>query len=265
MNPQPEETTQIHTRLLKCALEVEEARAYWSHTDGTAPVSSQQAFDEYWFGAKSLARVEVLLTNMRARFDAFPPSLPVLHRWPQMTPDVRRLICHWHLQAADPLYRAFTGDYMAKRRSGPRPELTRDLVVRWVEQQEPGRWTGRTNIQFASKLLSAAYAAGLVGTNRDPRPILIPRVADEALEYLLYLLRALRFRGSLLDNPYLSSVGLQEGVLADRLRTLPGVTVRRQGDLVEFDWRYADLRAWADERFAARTGDRTAVTDGGSR
>jgi hypothetical protein len=33
-------------------------------------------------------------------------------------------------------------------------------------------------------------------------------------------------------------------VLEDRLRGLPGLRFRRQGDLIEFGWRYADLAAW---------------------
>jgi hypothetical protein len=108
-------------------------------------------------------------------------------------------------------------------------------------------------IQFASKLLSAAYSATIVTSNRDPRPIGTPRVPDEALEYLLYLLRETEFAGTLLDNPYLASVGLDGAVLVDRLRRLPGLAFRRQGDLTDFDWRYPDLRAWADA--SLRAGD----------
>lgn len=244
------ESTHLHTRLLKCALEVEESRAYWAHTDGSTAVTAQQAFDEYWFGARSLAWVETLLTNMRARFDAFPCALQTLHRWPAMPPDVRRLICHWHLQLADPLYRAFTGDYLVSRRRGPRAEVTRDLVVTWVGQQGPSRWTMPTRIQFASKLLSAAFAAGLVATNRDPRPLVVPRVSDEALAYCLYLLRAVAFTGTLLDNPYLASVDLQGADLEDRLRTLPGLTFRRQSTLIDVGWHHADLLAWAEATLA---------------
>jgi hypothetical protein len=242
---QPQEVTQVHTRLLKCALQIEEARAYWAHTDGTTTVTVQQAFDGYWFGARSLAWVEILLNNMRARFDAFPAALGILHRWPTMTPDLRRLICHWHLQLADPLYRAFTGEFLVARRAGPRPEVTRDLVVKWVGEQGPGRWTMATRIQFASKLLSAAFAAGLVAAKRDPRPLVVPRVGDEALEYLLYLLRELQFAGTLLENPYLASVDLQGALLEERLRKLPAFAFQRQGDLVDFGWRYANLTAWA--------------------
>lgn len=248
MTGRPREATEVHTRLSKCALEIENSRAFWAHVDETTKVDPQLAFDQYWFGARSLARIEVLLTNMRARFSAFPSALAVLHRWRHMSPDTRRVICHWHLQLADPLYRRFTGAYLVERRCGPRPEVTRDLVVGWVGRQGPGRWTMSMRIQFASKLLSAAYSATLVTSNRDPRPIGLPRVPDEALEYLMYLLRETEFEGSILDNPYTSSVGLEGTILEERLRGLPGLAFRRQGDLIDFGWRHRDLRMWADDR-----------------
>ncbi len=246
MTTSPSEATDVHTRLLKCALEVEDARAYWSHAGNAKPVTAQRAFDEYWFGARSLSRIEVLLANMRARFDAFPAALSVLHRWPSMSPDTRRLVCHWHLQLADPLYRLFTGHFLPERRAGARPEVTRDLVVSWVGDQGPGRWTMSTRIQFASKLLSAAFSTGLVTSNRDPRPLAIPRVPDDALEYLMYVLREVSFEGTLLDNHYVASVGLVGAALEDRLASLPGMRFRRQGDLIDFGWRHVSLAAWAD-------------------
>lgn len=79
------------------------------------------------------------------------------------------------------------------RRSGPRTEVIRDLVVAWVGERGAGRWTMATRVRFASKLLSAAFSAGLVASNRDPRPLVIPRVPNEALEYLMYLLREVQF------------------------------------------------------------------------
>jgi hypothetical protein len=239
------EATQVHTRLLKCALEVEDSRAYWSRRNGIPP-SPQTAFDEYWFGARSLSRIEVLLANLRARFDAYPAALDVLHRWEGMSPETRSAICHWHLQLADPLYRGFTGDFLVARRSGPRPEVTRDLVTNWVSDQGPGRWTMSTRIQFASKLLSAAHAAGLVASTRDPRPLVLPRVPDDALEYLLYLLRDVRFQGTLTCNPYLASVGLEGTFVLERLAALASLRFRRQGDLLDFGWRYPALREWAE-------------------
>lgn len=242
------ETTKVHTRLLKCALEVEDSRAYWQHTDGSAPVDAHAAFESYWFGARSLDRIKVLLTNLRERFDAFPPSLAVLHRWDDMSPDARRLVCHWHTQLADPVYRAFTGEYLVERREGARPAVTRDLVTKWVGERCGDRLTMTTRIQFASKLLSSACAAGLVATTRDPRPLIEPRVSEPALEYVVYLLRGVHIAGTLLDNPYLRSVGLRGGPLEERLRALSAVELRRQGDLVELAFRYPDLATWAAAR-----------------
>ena len=121
MTDRPREATLMHTRLSRCALEVEDSRAFWARADEATDVSAQQAFDEYWFGARSLARVEVLLANMRARFSAFPSALAVLHGWQHMSPETRRVICHWHLQLTDPLYRRFTGAYLVERRAGPGP------------------------------------------------------------------------------------------------------------------------------------------------
>lgn len=244
------EEVQAHSRLLKCALQVEETRAYWERRQGQPP-KPVEAFEGYWFGAKSLARVEVLLTNLRHRYEAFPPSLQVLGTWRGMSAQTRRLICHWHLQLADPLYRRFTGTYLVERREGARQEVSRDLVVEWVEAHGPAEWTRGTKIQFASKLLSSAYSAGLVGSNRDPRPLSLPRVEEEALEYLLYLLREVAFAGTLLDNPYLRSVDIDATDLERRLSTSPAVRLERQAGLIDFRWSYPDLPAWAAARVAA--------------
>lgn len=246
MTSRPAEANHPHTRLLKCTLEIEDSRAYWQHVapDGQ-PASAVEAFEQYWFGARSLSRIKDLMINFRDRFDAYPAALRVLIHWPEMAPDVRRLICHWHVQLSDPLYRAFAGHYLFQRRQALRPEITRDLVVAWVSQEGASRWSMATRIQFASKLLSAAFAAGLVGSIRDPRPLVLPRVSNDALTYLLYLLRDLEFSGTLLENPYLASVGLDGPLAEDRLRALPALGFRRQGDLIDFGWRYPDLEAWA--------------------
>ena len=245
MSERPAEHRETHTRLLKCALVLEEARAYWEHVQPGERPSVQRAFDDYWFGAKSLARVEVLLANFRVRFENFPACLEVLHAWRGMDPPTRAVIGHWHLQLADPIYRAFTGDWLVQRRMALRAEVTRDLVVSWVSEHGPERWTMATRIQLASKLLSAALRAGLVSTNRDPRPLVFPRVSDAALTYLLYLLRGVDFDGTLTDNPYLRSVGLEHSFLEERLRGLTALGYGRQGDLLDLGWRYPDLLAWA--------------------
>ncbi len=241
----PREETSVHTRILKCALEIDDTRAYWAHgARAERDRTPKTAFDEAWFGSRSMKRVEVLITNFRARFDAFPPSLPVLSAWKDMEPKTRGIVCHWHMQLSDPLYRRFTGEYLVERRDQT-DTVTRDAVLKWVSSEGAERWTMPTRIQFASKLLSVAYAAGLVGGNRDPRPLVYPRVEDDALTYLMYLLRSVAFEGTLANNPYLASVGLDAGFATDRLRGLSALSYRRQTDLVEVDWAFDTLETWA--------------------
>lgn len=242
----PSEETRVHTRILRCTLEVDDSRSYWSHkAHANGSTTARKAFEEYWFGGKSLSRAEVLIANLRARFDAFPAALEVLSGWEDMDPDTRRLVCHWHLQLSDPLYRSFTGSYLVARHDAGRPTVSHDLAVAWVGEQDTGRWNMATRIQFASKLLSSAHAAGLIASTRDPRPLQYPRVAELPLTYLAYLLREVRFDGTLLDNPYFASVGLRGAILEEKLRGLSALRYRRQGDLVEFDWRYGSLVEWA--------------------
>jgi hypothetical protein len=245
------ETTAIHTRIMRCALEVEDSRAYWLLTPQDTGQPSSVAFEQYWFGGKSLARTQVLLANFRARYAAWPQALAVLHRWPGMAPEVRRLVCHWHLQLTDPLYRAFTGEFLPERLASGRPDLTFAVAVAWVNDFGPARWQMASKRQVAGKLLSAAKAAGIVGSATDPRPIRLPNVPDVALEYLFYLLRATEFAGTLLENPYLRSVGLEAGTLETRLKGLAGLRFGRQGGLVDIGWPYADLAAWAEARLGA--------------
>lgn len=260
MSGRPAEAMQVNTRLLKCTLEVENSRAYWRHGRSAASLSAQQVFDEYWFGAKSLARVEVLLTSFQARFDIVPEALAVLNQWPHMDPGTRKLVCHWHLQFSDLMYRRFSGNYLVERRQGARNEITRDLVVAWVGKQGGGRWNMSTRIELAGKLMSCAYAVGLLGSNRDPRPLKLPRVRDEALAYLMYLLRGVDFDGTLLENPYVASVGLDGRSLEERLHSVPGLHLRRQGDLLDFGWQYPGLGAWGDG-FCGASTEMTSSTD----
>ena len=243
--PQAREVTELHSYLIRAALEIDATRAYWSRTDGSATVSPKEAFDDFWFGSRSLKRVSELLANLRLRFDAYPDALHALRHWVDMSPDTRNVICHWHLMLADPLYRGFTGNFLTQRRDRSNHELHFDLVVAWIATVAGDRWAMSTRHQIAGKILSAAADAGLIRGKRDPRRITLPRVDDEALTYMLYLLRDLEFNGTLLQNPYLASVGLDGSAVPDRLRRLPDVGYAKQGELKEFDWRYPDLRAWA--------------------
>ncbi|HVY29022.1 MAG TPA: hypothetical protein VHB79_20835 [Polyangiaceae bacterium] len=242
------ETTDGHTRILRLALGIEESRSYWERVDPAVPVADRAliAFEQRWFGSKSLERVRFLLSNFIDRYDAYPEALGVLRRWRSMEASERQVICHWHLQLSDPLYRRFTGQFLVERRALRDPKVDRDVALRWVKNEFPDRWSEATCVQFASKLLSAASEAGVISPKRDPRALLLPKVPDLALGYLLHLLRGLRFTGTLTENPYLASVGLVEGFLDQRLRALPGISFRRMGQLTEFDWEAPTLSAWAE-------------------
>ncbi len=246
------EALEIHSRLIKCPLAVEESRAYWERAKPDAERSAAQvAFEEYWFGAKSLPWVKVLVSNMQARFDAFPEAFSVLRRWPAMTPETRAVICHWHLQLTDPLYRAFSGDFLVGRHGALRPEIHLSTVITWVSDQCPGRWTIPSCQKLASRLLSSALSAGLVVGRRDPRQLVFPRVRDNALAYLLHLLRGISFEGTLHKNPYLRSVGIEGSILQSRFAALPSLRYRRTGDVIEFGWRHQSLTEWAESELYA--------------
>ena len=245
--PRPREVTEIHTRILKVTLEADNAREYWrrpeAHPDH-GDTRIEQAFTGYWFGARSMARIRDLLANFDARFGAYPAALEALAAWSGIDRVTRVVICHFHVQLSDPLYRAFTGEHCPDQREGGRA-LTRDAVLRWVRGQDPqDRWSATTQAQFASKLLSCAKGAGLVERNQDPRPLTVPRVTSAALGYLLHVLRGVEFGGSLHHNPYLRSVGIVGGSFADRVRAVPGVSLRSVADLVELDFEHDTPLDW---------------------
>jgi hypothetical protein len=237
------EATELQTRILRCTLAPEASQAYWARVDLPEPPERRnlRAFEERWFGSKSQAAVKVLLANLSARFDAHPQALAELRAWPNISAASRRVICHWHLQFADALYRRFTADLLLQRRDGARASIDRDVVSRWVDQQAEGRWAVATRNAFGTKLLTTALEAGLVEGRRDPRPLTFPRVDDDALAYLMRFLRTVGIEGSIVANAYLASVGLTGAFLEQRLRALPGLAYRRIGDVVELEWARADV------------------------
>ncbi len=230
------EATSFHTRILRLTLAVQESRAYWEALDpsinGFARV--ERAFTERWFGNKSLARVKLLIANFAVRFDDFPNALETLRRWQPEDSGTRPLVCHWHLQLSDPLYRAFTGKWLPDRHNEGRRNLDTDTVARWVSTLAKAKWAPSTRFQFASKLIRTADEAGLVsGLTAGQRTLLTPRVPDEALGYLVRVLRGVTHAGTWRDNPYLRSVGLLNDEADWRLRRLPGIEYRRMGELFE--------------------------------
>lgn len=242
------EVTRFHNRLQKLALAAEDSRLYWQAAcPHLAPAEeNRRAFAERWFGGKSSAWVAVLLSNFRARYAAFPGALTVLRHWCPADPVTRRLVCHWHLQLTDPYYRRFTAEYLTALRERGGAETDFGTVLRWVEETKPKPWQPSTCRQVASRLLAAASEAGLLSSAPDPRRVVTPHVPDEALGYILHLLREVVIAQPLFDNDYLGSVALSGVFLDQRLRVVPWVRVQRMGDVVTAEWQYRDLQEWAE-------------------
>ena len=133
------ETTEVHTRILRLALGIEESRAWPASTRRCRRRRAIVAFEQRWYGAKSLERVR-RCTPTSLRYDAFPAALAVLRGWPAMALPVRQVLCHFHLQLTDPIYRHFTGGFLVERRQAPNPRLDRDVVLRWVRDEYGVRW-----------------------------------------------------------------------------------------------------------------------------
>ena len=243
----PTESSSVHTRILRVTLAEPECRAYWQHVDLRVPPDARAAiaFEERWFGARTMARVRNLIATLSQRFDATPDALAALRAWRSVAAETRVLVCHWHLQFSDPVYRLFSGSYLPSRRSDGRATVDRDQVERWVHSTWGERWAPVTRLKFAGNLLTAAGEAGLVEGRTNPRSLTTRRVSDDALAYALYLLREVRFEGSFLDNPYMASVGLDRETLPARLTALRAVRFQRLGDVVDFEWAAPDLRTWA--------------------
>lgn len=246
--PARREEVRYHNRIQKLALGIQESRAYWYHAvPGELPAAqSGRAFEERWFGAKSLARIRVLMADLRARYAAFPECMAVLQSWTGMDPETRRLLCHWHLQLSDPLYRRFTGAWLPERQLLPGATIGFQPVLRWVLDNNPKDWGPGTCRQVAGKLLSAASEAGLVTPAPDPRRLVTPRIPDAAFGYIMHLLREVGFEGTQLENPYLGSVGLSGVLLEQRISVSRWIKVHRMGGLTQFEWAHPSLQAWAE-------------------
>jgi hypothetical protein len=250
------EVVKLHSRMLRISLGVDDSRAYWEHwrKDVLKTERSRVAFEERWFGSKSMARVQALLSAFHHRFDDYPEAMALLNHWCPQDPVARQNICHWHTQLTDPVYRKFTGVFLPDRRMQSHATVDRDVVYRWVLQEIGSEWSSATVQRMAFALLTSSTAAGLCSDAIGSRQLIHPQISDEALAYWMYFLRGLTFEGSLLSNPYLVSVGLSEEFLEQRLRRLPGLSFARMGDLYEFDWKYPDLSTWAQKVLNLDTG-----------
>jgi hypothetical protein len=246
----PHEATTVHTRILRCMLAVEDCYAYWKHVDTRVPPAerSKVAFEARWFGTKTEARVKTLVGDMLERFDAFPSALAALHAKGSVPAYLRPFVCHLHAQLADPIYRRFTGDLLPRRRALGHASIDLDLVSAWVEGEEAGRWAPVTRTKFASNLLATALDVGLVQGRRDPRKVARPHVPPAILGYALHLLREVSFEGSLTDNPYLRSLGVEVDRFATYALEIPGIRFASVGGVAEIAFEEPSLA-----RYVART------------
>lgn len=251
---EPHEATVVHTRILRCMLAEDDCFAYWRHVDTSLPVAERVriAFEHRWFGTKSEARVRTIMTDMVERFDAYPEALALLQKLGRIPVGLRIFLCHLHTQLADPVYRAFTGDFLPSRRDEGRTTLDRSALARWVESAHPGRWSSVTCTKFASNLLATALDVGLVRGRRDPRQLPHPIVPPTIVAYALYVLAGTRIEGTLTENPYLRSLGLTTESLGRISASLPGVRVAELGGVAEVTFQEPSLMAWG-LRYLAET------------
>jgi len=242
----PAEATTVHTRILRCMLAIDDSYSYWQRVDPSVPLRERvhHAFERRWFGTKSEARIRTLMTDMAERFDAFPPALALLHQLGTISAQVRPYICHLHTQLADPLYRRFTGEMLPTRREQGQATIDREVVAGWIHSLEPGRWSTVTCIKFGSNLLATAADAGLVGGKKDPRQLPIVAPPDWVVGYTLYLLREVKIEGSLEDNPYLRSLGLDRRAFGRLGARIPGIRIAELGGVFEITWQERNLREW---------------------
>ncbi len=244
LSERPCEVTELHTRLLRVTLEIDACTAYWSHADPqrSHAENAKLAQEQGWFGDRSPARVRKLIDELSSRFAPFPEAMSVLRNWKDMQDNTRRLICHWHVQLTDTVYRKFTGDLLPELRGPETAILTRELVAEWIEQVAPSRWATSTKLKYGGNLITTAAEAGLVSQPLRERTPRIPEVPDEALAYVLHLVRDVEFSGTLMDNPYLRSVGLQGDTLEDALARLAG---RSEDGGFDLAWMAKNLTEWA--------------------
>ncbi len=242
----PTESAVVHTRILRCMLAADDCFAYWRNVDTSKPAAKRAhvAFEQRWFGTKSEARVRTIMTDMIGRFDAFPEALALFQHLGRIQVGVRVFLCHLHTQLADPVYRAFAGDFLPRRRDEGRTTVDRSAVARWVASTYPDRWSAVTCTKFASNLLATALDVGLVSGRRDPRKLPHPLVPPVVVSYALYLLRGTHVEGTLTENPYLRSLGLNTESLGHLSSSLPGVRVVELGGTAEITFQEPSLTAW---------------------
>ena len=202
-----EELNTPHTALLRLGLAAPQSILFWQRALDDLPLQQlcRQASEEQWFPELSKARSNYLVGQMEKRFPF--PSRELLGFRARPEPQQNLLVCHWHLQLSDPLYRSFCSNFLIGCWSNPTTSVSLEASTRWVEKQEIAhKWQASTIRRMASGLLSAASEAGLCSAKgRGERELRLPLVKPEDIDYLKALLDLAKARHHM--PSYLMSVG----------------------------------------------------------
>ena len=205
------EVTAPHTGLLRLGLAVPQSLIFWERATSDLKTSdlAREAFEAHWFGDSTQARTRYLIGQLQRRF----PFVVRQALRSELANLQKELICHWHLQLTDPLYRAYTGEFILSCWSGTTTSIDLESSVDWVREQPIAQnWQPATIRRLASGLLSAATDAGLCkGNSRTEKELRIPTVTEADMKYLALLLDQAECRDRL---PYSLSVGRSEEQVA---------------------------------------------------
>lgn len=200
------EVSTHHTGLLRLGLAPSHSVTFWTRAKEDLSVDElcRLAAKQDWFGNLTSSRLRYLVAQLQKRFPYPARELLGFQPRPEQAQDT--LVCHWHLQLTDPLYRDYTSRYLIGCWSGPTTSVSIDSSAQWVKRQPSTRkWASNTQRRMASGLLSAATEAGLVArTGRNERELKLPPVSAEDLGYLDGLLRTAGVKNR---EAYLVSVG----------------------------------------------------------
>ena len=200
------EVSAPHTGLLRLGLATADSVAFWSRATEDLPAAeiARTADEQGWFGDMSSSRVRYVVRQLQKRFPY--PARKLLGFEPRAESDRNALICHWHLQLNDPLYRHYTSHYLLGCWSGPTTSVTLDGTEKWVRQRPSARdWKANTQRRMASGLMSAATEAGLMSkTGREERELKLPTVQSSEHDYLKKLIQLAGVKDA---DPYLASIG----------------------------------------------------------
>lgn len=207
------EVSQEHTGLLRMGLEVDSSVTFWNQASpGESPSARHaRAISEGWFSRPSEARLKYLLTELGKRFP--DDVLPALKSWKPEQESQSALVCHWHLQWSDPLYRAFCTDFWVSRWASPESTIDNHAVQGWLEKRgNHADWSPSTTRRLASGLLSAATDAGLCkGAGKNLRELRVLQASPSSLDYLkAFLSQQSQDQRPVSEDPYLCGISITE-------------------------------------------------------